>query len=456
MKLETTICSDIRIERQTAPRQEAEASDMAVSSPPSALREEDYEAIEAAVMETSRGRWFLAEFARRNRSADTTVLLDAIAKLEGLMRRERRVPRLDRIQLDLADMQEAIVRTKREIAQIKHESDDGDRFAEASSELDAIINQTEGATQNILHRAEMVQELAWTLREQGVDEAVCDDIDAHTTEIFMACSFQDLTGQRTQKVVQVLRYLESRINEMMKIWDVQADEMQVTPDPLNPDDQRPDAHLLSGPQFEDKAIKQNDVDALMDVDGTSFEPEEAAPGADNQVASEEAAAAEPTDEIAEEEIDIDAVSFDRIDADETSEAGESETAAIDEIEFDSVSDADDDADGEALEVADSDEADTDESDLQAADAFPAAGVVLEDMLEESETVEDAEALVEAAKEAAAPQEPNETSAIDEDAADAAFVEMDKATLEEMASSDADEEADPLRALSAGERLALFS
>ena len=44
------------------------------------IGEAEYEAIEAAVMETARGRWFLAEFARRNRTADTQVLLDAIGR----------------------------------------------------------------------------------------------------------------------------------------------------------------------------------------------------------------------------------------------------------------------------------------------------------------------------------------------------------------------------------------
>lgn len=56
-----------------------------MTSPPPAIPDEDYEAIEAAVMETARGRWFLAEFARRNRSADTAVLLAAIERLEKLI-----------------------------------------------------------------------------------------------------------------------------------------------------------------------------------------------------------------------------------------------------------------------------------------------------------------------------------------------------------------------------------
>ena len=39
------------------------------------LSETDYEAIAAAVMETARGRWFMAEFAKRNRQADTEQVL---------------------------------------------------------------------------------------------------------------------------------------------------------------------------------------------------------------------------------------------------------------------------------------------------------------------------------------------------------------------------------------------
>lgn len=42
---------------------------------------DDYEAIQAAVMETARGRWFLAEYARRNRNADTERVLEAIERV---------------------------------------------------------------------------------------------------------------------------------------------------------------------------------------------------------------------------------------------------------------------------------------------------------------------------------------------------------------------------------------
>src|SRR5882757_11351339 len=45
--------------------------------------EADYDAISAAFMETSRGRWFLNEYAKRNRNADTSMVLDAVARIEA-------------------------------------------------------------------------------------------------------------------------------------------------------------------------------------------------------------------------------------------------------------------------------------------------------------------------------------------------------------------------------------
>jgi hypothetical protein len=52
---------------------------------PEPLAESDYDSILDAVMETARGRWFLREFAQRNRHADTGMLLTAIGRIESLL-----------------------------------------------------------------------------------------------------------------------------------------------------------------------------------------------------------------------------------------------------------------------------------------------------------------------------------------------------------------------------------
>eukprot|EP01037_Dinobryon_pediforme_P027946 gene27946-31019_t len=256
---------------------------------------EDFETIEAAVMDTERGRWFLSEFARRHRQADTLAIVDKLDRIERTINRQRRVPDIDRIRLDLADMAEAITRTKQEIFQMKVESEEGGRFAEASNELDAIVSQTEQATETILQNAEKAQELAWTLRENNVAAELCDNLESYVTEIYTGCSFQDLTGQRTRKVVTVLRYLESRINSMTGIWGLDessADEdapveaapqetpglealeqaltsAPVAPSFSNPFETRPDGHLLNGPQLDGRGINQSDVDDLMDFSGSA-------------------------------------------------------------------------------------------------------------------------------------------------------------------------------------------
>jgi chemotaxis regulatin CheY-phosphate phosphatase CheZ len=185
---------------------------------PAPYSDADYEMIAAAVLETARGRWFLAEHAKRNRQADTRLVLDAIEKLERSITGKVEGIEPDRVRVDLVEMMNAITRTKAEIAAIRPTPDNPSHFGHASSELDAIVDTTEKATGDILAAAERIQEIAWTLREQGVDAAVCDLVDAHATEVYMACSFQDLTGQRIRKVIEVLRFIEKRIETMIQIW----------------------------------------------------------------------------------------------------------------------------------------------------------------------------------------------------------------------------------------------
>jgi hypothetical protein len=50
-------------------------------APPEGPVGDDFEQIEAAVMETERGRWFLREYSRRLRAAETVEILAAIERL---------------------------------------------------------------------------------------------------------------------------------------------------------------------------------------------------------------------------------------------------------------------------------------------------------------------------------------------------------------------------------------
>ena len=220
------------------------------------ISEADYDAIEFAVMETDRGRWFLKEYTRRNRNADTQVLLDAIGRLEQAVAGERVAQEVDRCAPTSRKWRPPSHRTKAEIASVHAVEQEHSRLFEASEALDGITRTTELATSDILAAAENIQECAWTLREDGADPQLCDELDRRATEIYTACSFQDITAQRIAKIIQTLRYLEGRINAMIAIWD--KTEASFAP-------AQADAVVQPSRPQEPEAIDldQNDIDSMI-------------------------------------------------------------------------------------------------------------------------------------------------------------------------------------------------
>jgi len=413
----------------------------ATQQEPELIGEAEYHTLEQTLLESDRGRRFLKEYLNRHKTPETTEILGAIQRLEKVVTRERTVPDLDKIRLDIAEMHEAIERTKAEIANIKAEGDDdSNRFVDASNELDAIVTQTEGATQSILEAAEQIQEQAWVLREKGADDAACDEIDAKATEIFMACSFQDLTGQRTNKVVQVLRYLESRINLMIGIWGIEGVEAEDTTGPV---DTRPDAHLLNGPQRSGRGVCQNSVDELMSVSDDVFNAalEETGTEAGSETP-------EPQDVSSNaSEADVDAI---MAGGDEPMDA-----SAIDDM-FAS-------APAESVEEDATPEAADDEIDLDATLDEAAIEMLFDNEVDatadeiEGESEIEVEAEVEAEFEADAEVEAETVAGDAFDAESELEAEADVAwELEDEAAADEDVSDDPLQQLSEAERQALFN
>ncbi len=181
------------------------------------------------------------------------MLLEAIGKLETAVLKPQRQTAPCNVLAELVEMSEAIARTRREIAQIKPPVQFDRQLVSATEELDHIVEATEKATSDILQAAEEIQEVAWTLREKGIEIELCDTIDLRATDIYTACSFQDITGQRTGKVVRALRFIEQRINAMIEIWGVddiafKVDDIASKMQAYAETTLREDSHLLNGPQ----------------------------------------------------------------------------------------------------------------------------------------------------------------------------------------------------------------
>lgn len=228
---------------------------------------DEFHVLESAVRQTSRGRAFLDEFARRLRATETDRVLNAIERLSSAQTDRVSSGHLDVLRRELETMAATIAQTRREIAAIKPETSGNNRIIQATEELDFVVRSTERATADILTAAEGIQTMAGDLRGKGVDAGACDELETHATNLMVACSFQDLTGQRMTKVVNALRYLEQRVNTMIEIWGITPEDSAKAPQYAT--DSRPDAHLLNGPAREGEGVAQDDVDRLLQGEGAT-------------------------------------------------------------------------------------------------------------------------------------------------------------------------------------------
>jgi len=141
-------------------------------------------------------------------------------------------------------------------------------FVSMAETLDDIVTNTENASNTILESMEAIDEMVGSLRASG-DPAVleaCDRINDRVNQVFEACSFQDLTGQRITRLVKGLTFIEDRINAMIRVWG--RDEISKVIDEVKQEqtEKTVDEKLLHGPQGENKAINQADVDKLFSQD----------------------------------------------------------------------------------------------------------------------------------------------------------------------------------------------
>lgn len=223
-----------------------------------------------AFVEERRHREVLAEISSLKamvQNGSAQEVLDPQAMGEQFMAEFRKeMSEAAKLKVELDAIYEAIAQTKKEIATLHHTTGaEGEDMARVTNELDAVVNGTEGATESILSAAEFIDETANTLsaRLEAQDAELAGDIQDKVVQIFEACNFQDLTGQRINKVVGTLRFVEDRIIQMMDIWGGIETFKEIEVE--KKDHKEGDAALLNGPALESDTdvASQDDIDALF-------------------------------------------------------------------------------------------------------------------------------------------------------------------------------------------------
>ncbi|OPH83731.1 hypothetical protein [Nitrobacter vulgaris] len=259
-----------------------------ISASAAPLSETDFDAIREAFMETSRGRWFLAEYAKRNRSADTAMVLDAVARIEQTIATQQQAAPADTLPNALAAIRRSLVEA---------------RTATMAAFDKRIINDALVPIQNGVR---IIREISWRWREIGGDSRICDILESQAGAIEKAHS-----QLAARDDVAVLHSAFSLIEATLDgLWD--SPSSKASPSPLK----------TASPTTSDEAVTLPEEAASHEqamAEAAVVEPEAAtATAGDTPVAAADGATTEnhierePAAEVSEQDIAHDDAVLDMI------------------------------------------------------------------------------------------------------------------------------------------------
>jgi chemotaxis protein CheZ len=206
---------------------------------------------------------------RRELMTEIETLRDLIgpgggADRSGLERARAQIAEAQAYKYELGLIYAAVERTRSEMAALGTGADEGRRIARAGCELAAIVGGTERATQTILQAAEKIDEAAATLVESADgndDTTLAKSIQDGVVQIFEACSFQDLTGQRVDRVLKTLAFVEEHVARLIAVWNIVEPFAPVVSEQGNEGDRR----YLNGPKLpgDDGHATQDEIDGMF-------------------------------------------------------------------------------------------------------------------------------------------------------------------------------------------------
>lgn len=153
-----------------------------------------------------------------------------------------------------------ITSAKEEIFGMVPNSEDSPRhLGKAGQELNAVVAATEEATNIILDAADEIQGVVAKLPKSNESTKINDA----TIRIYDASNFQDITGQRINKVIKTLEYVEATVARLICLFSDSPDELSDAAEKLKEmlKDKRPDSELMHGPAL--KPPTQDEIDSLF-------------------------------------------------------------------------------------------------------------------------------------------------------------------------------------------------
>jgi chemotaxis protein CheZ len=151
-----------------------------------------------------------------------------------------------------------VQRAKTEIAALRVDDINASHIPRATDELDAVVEHTANATNEILDVCEGLESM-----QSRVPAAESEKLAAFVTRIYEACSFQDITGQRISKVVSALKAIESRVAAVTARFSPEAGSLPPPQETVPVTPVTEGRALANGPQLPASASSQQEIDKLL-------------------------------------------------------------------------------------------------------------------------------------------------------------------------------------------------
>lgn len=159
---------------------------------------------------------------------------------------------------EMRDIATYIEKAKGDISNLQANKLKGEHIPIAGRELDEVVAATERATDTIMENAENI--MGTDPSDHAVYQAAVNE---GLMNIFEACSFQDITGQRITKVVTTLKHIEERVSKFASATGLKDGEYTMS-DAEAARLKREKDLILHGPQTTEDATGQDDIDAMFD------------------------------------------------------------------------------------------------------------------------------------------------------------------------------------------------
>ncbi|HEX5213108.1 MAG TPA: protein phosphatase CheZ [Pseudolabrys sp.] len=165
------------------------------------------------------------------------------------------------LERELADLNAAVAHTMRELAALVGEGHER-HMAHAAGKLGAAVEGMEKATVKILKSAEVIDDSAKALAaamKTDYERGLAQEIQDRVVQIYEACNFQDLSGQRIGNVIGTLTTIEGQVEGML-------DRYQARPAGARPAKPPASSTLLNGPRLDGDSghTSQQEIDVLFD------------------------------------------------------------------------------------------------------------------------------------------------------------------------------------------------